>query len=267
MSINTVNNALTGTLYAKLPMEMVGNIYSYCNPVIEATNDIVNSEEFKLMTDKIRLRKFVVAIIKRMNRYYGVNLTIDDVEDYYIEDDDGNENYDEKILGEGHNMEMYFKASAIERERKAQGYSIRLPDTRKFVVFVENYSTHRELLKDYYEDGRMNQFTYEHIKEYFGDHFTMPKYLFKKAMLKMDGDEEHEFILSLVEMMETDRYYTQDFIWETFGDNDEDHHDKKYNAGVYYGMDGETIVLMDCPADMVIEEDGVPEYYIVPTEE
>jgi hypothetical protein len=88
-------DALTGTLYGKLPMEMVGNIYSYCNPVIEATNDIVNSREFEVASDKIRLKKFVVAIIERMNEYYRTNLSMDDVDTYYIEDDDSNENDDE----------------------------------------------------------------------------------------------------------------------------------------------------------------------------
>jgi len=254
-------DVLTGSLYAKLPMEMVGNIYSYCNPVIDATNDIVNSHQFQVKTDMIRLKKFVVAIIERMNQYYDTKLSIDDIDKYYIEDDDSNENEDEKIVGVGKNMELYFKAEAIERENEKH---YNFPNTRKFVVFVENYSTHRELLKDYYEN-RLNQFTYEHIKEYFGDSFTMPKYIFNKAMLKMDGDEEVEFIKSIIEMMleNNNNVYMEDFIWDTI-EGDED---KKYNAGVYYGIDGESICRMDCPQDMVIEEDGVPEYYIVPTEE
>jgi hypothetical protein len=259
-------NELTGTLYSKLPLELLSNIYSYSNPVIDATNDIVNSREFVLASDKIRLRKFVVAICERMNQYYNTQLTIDDVEDYYIEDDDSNENEDEKIVGVGKNMELYFKAEAIERERERHGHSNVLPNTRKFVVFVENYSTHRTLLKDYYED-RLHEFTYEHIKEYFGDSFTMRPYIYKKATSRMDDEDLSEFHQSIIEMMleNNNDYYMEDFIWESIGYN-EDNHSKKYNAGVYYGMDGETIVLMDCPEDMVIEEDGVPEYYIVPTE-
>ena len=259
-------NELTGTLYSKLPLELLGNIYSYSNPVIDATIDIVNSHQFQVKSDMIRLKKFVVAVIGRMNQYYNTQLTIDDIVEYYIEDDDSNENEDEKIVGIGHNMEMYFKAEAIERERKRHGHSNVLPNTRKFVVFVENFSTHRELLKDYYED-RLHEFTYEHIKEYFGDSFTMRPYIYKKATSRMDDEDLNEFNQSIIEMMleNNEGSSLDDFIWESIG-YDEDNHSKKYNAGVYYGMDGEDIILMDCPAEMVIEEDGVPEYYIVPTE-
>ena len=254
-------DALTGTLYGKLPMEMVGNIYSYCNPVIEATNDIVNSREFEVASDKIRLKKFVVAIIERMNEYYRTNLSMDDVDTYYIEDDNSNENDDEKLLGVGHNMELYFKAEAIERERTGIIYN-ELPNTRKYVVFVDNWTTHRELFRDYYED-KYSHISANMIRDFFGEEsFGMSNYIFKKVVLTFSDDIENlnEFIRSIVAMLlRNDTRTETDFLWESLGEDD----DYKYNAGIYYGIDDESIVRMDYCTD---GEDDIPEYYIVPYE-
>ena len=242
---------LTGTLYAKLPMEMVGNIYSYCNPVVEQIVDIVEGDEFAEASMKIRLMPFIKKVIESINEKYNTDYTYADVSSYHHEIDYHNENDEEHMIGEGNYLRLFFKDEAYKR----QGFLHDLK-TNKFDVYVDSYSTHRMKAKEYYED-KLHLITYDMLNEYFGDRFAMSKWIYNKSTSRMDDDETNQFNHSIIEMMMNDEEDIEEVIWETICQEDE----HRYNSAIYDGIEGVEIARMEYITD---EDDGIPEYYIVP---
>jgi hypothetical protein len=162
------------------------------------------------------------------------------------------------MVGHGNKLRLIFKDEAYEREKIASNVN-----TKEFYVYVDtnSYNKHAENFLEYYKYDRLHLITYDMINEYFGDRFTMPKYIYNMAKIKMDCDAEHEFNRSIIEMLldEDEDQSMDDFLYQTLGEVDK----YFYNSALYNGIEGVEMGRMEY---MYREEDGVPDYFVVPIE-